>query len=130
MKTKDDEIYEAWIENTHPAYLPFDAMTPWICKKLVEKYKDESMERPTWMNKRVKGDKNITNEAKFIKRIVSIYTWKGDHEDEVNEALSKFFGRNGEDLEMGADGLSLTFIKSKKSRRTLRSALRQVEPEI
>ncbi|GMH72809.1 hypothetical protein TrLO_g7012 [Triparma laevis f. longispina] len=122
LKTKDNEIYEAWIENTHLTYLPFDAMTPWICKKLVEKYEDDSVERPTWMNNTKVGD--TTNEVKFVKRIVQLYTWKESYVDKVKEALEKLFGRSGEDLENGVGG-QLTFSKGKKSKKRLG----KVEPE-
>ncbi|GMI13429.1 hypothetical protein TrLO_g4178 [Triparma laevis f. longispina] len=72
--------------------------------------------RLEWMNSK--------NNGKFIKRIAEIYKWKGTDGRGVDKALAKLFGRCGADLEEGADGLSLTFIKSKKSKKSLK-----IEPE-
>lgn len=108
FKTKDEEKWKGWVETIHPTYLPFDLMTPWI-KSLVEKYGDEGVERPRWLDR--------GNESIFIKRVAEIYIWKGEDEVvEVDEALVKLFGKSSADLGMGEDGLSLTFINSKKSR--------------
>ena len=66
---------------THPAYLEFDdVVTPWICEDLVEKYEEEGVERPKWMNSK--------NNGKFIKRIAEIYIWKGSDGEKVDVALA------------------------------------------
>ncbi|GMH58934.1 hypothetical protein TL16_g02721 [Triparma laevis f. inornata] len=114
-KTKDDESWD-WIGFIYPTYLPFDFMTPWMCEDLVEKYEEEGVTRPDWMNNEKKDE--------FIKRIVTIYEWKGAYEEEIGEALVKLFGKSCVDLEKGVEG-QLTFIKSKKSKKKLE----QIEPE-
>ncbi|GMH53840.1 hypothetical protein TrLO_g14765 [Triparma laevis f. longispina] len=112
--TKDEEIYKGWIEEFHPAYLPFPEMTAWISENLVTKYENKTAERPEWMVGK--------NEGKFIKRIVVLYEWRRDY---VNGALARLFGRNGEDLELGVEG-QLSFIKRKKSFKGLGG---RVKPE-
>mmetsp|Transcript_3697 Transcript_3697/g.7031 ORF Transcript_3697/g.7031 Transcript_3697/m.7031 type:complete len:607 (+) Transcript_3697:126-1946(+) len=107
-KTKDDEIWLLWVESVHPAYLPFDFITKWICEDLVDKYTglNNLEERPEWMI----GDK----EALFLKRIVTIYTWYGNEADlrAVNEAIFKLTGRSGDDMKPKPGIKSLmTFIK-------------------
>ena len=113
--TKNDDIW-IWAGRLHPTYIPFDTLTPWICERLVEDYKDKSVERPKWIAGKISEDK-------FIKRMAQIYEWHGNdaETEEVNEALEKLFGRSGRDL-MGVDG-QLTFIKIKspKSKKTSRS---------
>ncbi|GMH98078.1 hypothetical protein TrST_g10770 [Triparma strigata] len=107
-KTKDDEIWLLWVESVHPAYLPFDFITKWICEDLVDKYTgmNNLEERPEWMI----GDK----EALFLKRIVTIYTWYGNEADlrAVNEAIFKLTGKSGDDMKPkpGIKGM-MTFIK-------------------
>ncbi|GMI02539.1 hypothetical protein TrLO_g8526 [Triparma laevis f. longispina] len=106
---KDDDVW-AWVGGIHPTYLPFDMVTVWICEKLVGKYGEfgpllpAPMERPKWMT----GEE----EEKFIMRIVALYEWHGKDIEEVNRALKKLFGRDGDDLELGIKG-QLTFIKKK-----------------
>ncbi|GMH71529.1 hypothetical protein TrLO_g9083 [Triparma laevis f. longispina] len=118
-KTKNDERW-GLVAYTHPAYLEFDdVVTPWICEDLVEKYEEEGVERPKWMNSK--------NNGKFIKRIAEIYIWKGSDGEKVDVALAKLFKRSGADLEKGEDGLSLTFINSKKSRGRIEGI--KVQPE-
>ncbi|GMH81187.1 hypothetical protein TL16_g08851 [Triparma laevis f. inornata] len=110
-RTSKDEEFWAYCHLNHPAYLPFDVITPWICEGLVGKYEDKFVARPEWMA----GE----NEEKFIKRLVEIYSWKdGEDGDVVNKALSTLFGRSGEDLEVGVDG-QVTFIKTKRSKKSL-----------
>ena len=92
-------------------------MTKWL-ENMAAKYEDKTMKRPEWM---MAGE----NEDKFIKRIVTIYKWKGSNEEEVNEALNKIFGKSGADLEVGIEG-QMTFIKKKASKLKLRST--KVEP--
>ena len=115
-ETKDDEVW-GWVGFTHPTYLPFDEMTKWL-ENLAAKYEDKTMKRPEWM---MAGE----NEDKFIKRIVTIYEWKGSNEDEANSALTKLFGKSGADLEVGIEG-QLTFIKKKAS--SLKSRSKKIEP--
>ena len=104
--------------NTHPTFIPFDEVTPWICESLVVIHEDKSVERPEWMNKK--------NEGNFIKCITEIYKWKGTGGEEVDKALVKLFGRSGADLEESVDG-QLSFIPSKKSKR--RIGARKVKPD-
>lgn len=108
-KTKSDERW-GLVAYTHPTYIPFDVVTPWLCEELVEKYEDKSVGRPEWMNSE--------NNGKFIKCIAKIYKCKGSDKEEVDKALVKLFGRNGADLEEGVEG-QLTFIPSKKSKRRI-----------
>ncbi|GMH79514.1 hypothetical protein TL16_g08173 [Triparma laevis f. inornata] len=63
QKDKYQEIWE-WIHDIHPTYLPFDETTSWICKHLVEKNEDKSVERPEWTIKK--------NEGKFVKRTAAV----------------------------------------------------------
>lgn len=103
------------VKRQYPIYLPFDEVTPWICEHLVEKYEDKSVERPEWMN--------AATSSNFIKRIAVLHRYHGKDENEVDEALVKLFGRSGSDLESEVQG-QLTFIKSKKSKKSLK-----IEPE-
>ncbi|GMH71523.1 hypothetical protein TrLO_g9081 [Triparma laevis f. longispina] len=117
-KSKDAEIW-GWFAHIHPIFFPFDLLTPWICEELFEKYGNEGVERPEWMNEE--------NNGKFIKRVVEIYIWKGGVVGaKVDVALAKLFGRNGADLEAGVDG-KLSFIQSKKSRKGIK--VNKVQPE-
>lgn len=114
MKTKDDEIWYAWVESVHPTYIPFEVVTPWLCSHLVDLYGDKRNPRPKWLDKTT--EENEKGEAYFIKRIVTIYKWYNKDSEEVNKALSLLFGRNGEDMEEGIEG-QMTFIKKKQSMR-------------
>ncbi|GMH60497.1 hypothetical protein TrLO_g7860 [Triparma laevis f. longispina] len=108
LTNKDEERWNI-IKRKHPVYLPFEEITLWLCKHLVETYEDRNVERPVWMTGK--------NEDPFIKRIVAIYEWKNlgaRFDNELNEALTKLFGRSGADLEVGVNK-QLTFIKSKRS---------------
>ncbi|GMH79516.1 hypothetical protein TL16_g08174 [Triparma laevis f. inornata] len=117
-KSKDAEIWR-WFAHIHPIFFPFGLLTPWICEELFEKYGNEGVERPEWMNEE--------NNGKFIKRVVEIYIWKGGVVGaKVDVALAKLFGRNGADLEAGVDG-KLSFIQSKKSRKGIK--VNKVQPE-
>ena len=101
-KEMDSEIW-GWVGHTHPTYLPFDDMSRWLCKNLVEKYEDKAVERPDWMRGKLA-------ESLLIKRFAEIYTWKGLNMEDVNEAMDKLFGRSGNNLERRRDKM-LTFIK-------------------
>ena len=87
----------------HPLYLPFDLIVPWLCEDLVRKYENKESERPEWLN-----------DGKFIKRMVTIFSWRGKNEEEVNNALHRLFGGCGGGLEMGVDR-QLTYIKKNNS---------------
>ena len=97
-QSKKDEQW-GWIDTVHPIYLPFDLIVPWF-KDLVDKYENE-VERPEWLDN-----------DKFVKRIVTIFRWRGTYSEEVNEALFKIFGRGSADHNGGVDG-QLSYIKKK-----------------
>ena len=109
FKTKDAERYGT-LRSLHPAYLPFDCITPWL-EDLATKYKDKQMERPEWLE-------NDT----FVKRAVTIFLWYGKDQERADKALVKLFGRSGRDLEVGADG-QLSYIKTSLMSRSLSSLL-------
>ena len=73
-KTKDDDFW-GYIIGLHPTYLPTEELSDWLCVNLIEKYEDRSAARPEWM----RGD----GEFKFIKRILTVYNWKGVDEGEA-----------------------------------------------
>ncbi|GMH88430.1 hypothetical protein TL16_g11155 [Triparma laevis f. inornata] len=103
--SKEEERWQV-LRKRHPLYLPFDEITLWVCEHLVELYEDRRAPRPDWM---AAGEK----EKAFVKRIVTLYKWKGTDEEEVNKALGKLFGKSGNDLEIGPNR-QLTFIKKRR----------------
>ncbi|GMH84660.1 hypothetical protein TL16_g09988 [Triparma laevis f. inornata] len=89
--TKDEEIW-GWVWKIHPTYLPFDALTTWLCEDLVNKYggwggEEGGLERPDYLS------------GKFVTRMYTIYLWRKDLDEEearrVDSALNILFGREG-----------------------------------
>ncbi|GMH78097.1 hypothetical protein TL16_g07666 [Triparma laevis f. inornata] len=100
VKTKDDDYWE-WAILLHPTYLPLEELTSWLCYRLVKKYADRTTPRPSWMS----GYEEIV----FIKRILTIYNWKGVNEEEaqrVDDALETLFtSKSPKDLEWAWSGV-------------------------
>ena len=106
-RSKDDERW-SWVGSIQPTYLPFDVILPWLCEDLVVKYENKKAKRPDWMDN-----------DRFLKRIVTIFKWKGKHKKAVNQALLKLLGKSAADLKVKKNGRLSFLNKSRKGSKII-----------